>query len=1591
MGDAGGSRTTQTQQLGPTNQRMNDLRLDAAVEARQAAGWDTGRYAQTPEWLYMPSGLENTFLNQIQERTWQQGANPYESQAMINMDQALWNARGGATIANENATQRADSLGGTMSGLYGASQQQLAQMAPALWASQGAQNQALGQAQQNIAGMNQQVQNQLGQYDVNQGYGNALDYLGWGGQQLGGFGQQANAFNQFGMNQFTGGQQYLAQLLGNTIAGAGAQTGNIIGQQGGILQYGNQGAENIAQNLRGLEQMGGTWGNAIGQNAMNLAGYGAADQYASDLAAQGAGAGQQDWLNQQLGNYGAWGGQRLSELSGQLGGNLQQNTPEAQAWAYLNQAGGPGQSQNIMNSLLGLQQMGIAGSQSIGQQAAQYGAGWNNADTTGNDWLSQAMGPGYTPQIMAQQQQQLQQAQQQGAGVVQGLQAGMNQNAMDITGLGGLDQAMQAGLTPQILQQLQQAQQQAQQTGAGITQGLQGQMGQNAFETMGQAGLTEAMQAGLTPEIRAMIRQQQQQAQAGQTAIGNQLQQGQQQNAFETGGLGSLQAAQQAGYTPEIMAQINAQRQQALQQQQGISQGIQGAMGQTGYEQFGMQNLEAATGAGMTPQIQQALAALTQRGDQGSLAIRDRLIQALGPNAMEASGNQAFTGAGGDLGMAGINQTVANQLAQGTAAGQGIAGQIQAGQALTPQEQAAQAQLQQAYADQGMTGINQQLAQMNLQSGQQAQQIRDRLQANMGLTGFEQWGQEQFNRATNPDQQLAAARGYLENVVGGELANRLQQGGLGGVRSGAYGEDLARAGADLILPILQQTQQLQGQAGAAGLQAGAGLRQAGVQTGGIEQGLLGQLQQGGLGAAQVGAGMLGDVRAAQTAAGQAGLASEAQRRAAGVQGAGVQAGILGQLLQTGLGGQQLAGQMSEAQRQALTSQGQAQLAAGAQQRAAGVQAGGIEANMLDTLQRTGLGGQQLMGELERARQATQLGAGQAGLQAGEAYRQAGLAGAGINANMLGQLIQQGTAGTGQMSDLERARQATALGAGQAQLQAGEAQRQAGVQGAGIQAGLLGQLLQTGATGTNAMTDLERARQATALGVGQTGMQAGEALRQAGLQGAGIQRDLLGQLMQQGTAGAGIQSDLERARQATALGVGQAGLQAGDWLRQAGIAGAGVQSNLIGQLLQGSGAAAGTAADLERARQATQLGAGQAQYQQAQNLRESALGAGRLQADMLGQLLQTGTQGQQIASQMDIAQRQAQLGIGQAGLQQGEALRRAGLDTGALNAQMMQDYMQFGLGSTGLSADMANQQRQAQMQQAALAQQRAQDIRGGGLQAAGLQGDLLNQLLQTGTAGQQINAGLLGQNLQAGLGATGQQADMMQALLGAGVQGAGMQADFNQTMTNNLMNQALQARQMEAGLTGQMLGTAADIYGTRAGAGQAGLNALANIYGTNVGAQTALSGQALGAQSDWQRALNQYAGMGLESQGQFINQLGQQQGRYLDYGLGQQEANLGLLQAANQQGAMGLELGGALDQRNMENLQAAYQAAGISTGRVPQYEAWGRDADTLYTLLTGLPVSTSGRTTQKTANERDWLDFALNSVGTIAGAAAGAMT
>lgn len=66
--------------------------------------------------------------------------------------------------------------------------------------------------------------------------------------------------------------------------------------------------------------------------------------------------------------------------------------------------------------------------------------------------------------------------------------------------------------------------------------------------------------------------------------------------------------------------------------------------------------------------------------------------------------------------------------------------------------------------------------------------------------------QQAMNQWTNPEAQIAAAQDYFSKIAGPTIANNLTASGLG--RSGAQGEAMALGGAQLALPIAQQTQML---------------------------------------------------------------------------------------------------------------------------------------------------------------------------------------------------------------------------------------------------------------------------------------------------------------------------------------------------------------------------------------------------------------------------------------------------------------------------------------------------------------------------------------------------------------------------------------------------------------------------------------------------------------------------------------------------------------------------------------------------------------------------------------------------------------
>lgn len=88
---------------------------------------------------------------------------------------------------------------------------------------------------------------------------------------------------------------------------------------------------------------------------------------------------------------------------------------------------------------------------------------------------------------------------------------------------------------------------------------------------------------------------------------------------------------------------------------------------------------------------------------------------------------------------------------------------------------------------------------------------------------YETQGLQTMGQAADPQLQLAAGRDYLEQIASPELKNYYTSVGQG--RSGAIGEGLARAGAGIALPILQQSTQNQMQLG--GTQLGYG----GIQRG----------------------------------------------------------------------------------------------------------------------------------------------------------------------------------------------------------------------------------------------------------------------------------------------------------------------------------------------------------------------------------------------------------------------------------------------------------------------------------------------------------------------------------------------------------------------------------------------------------------------------------------------------------------------------------------------------------------------------------------------------------------------------------------
>lgn len=117
-------------------------------------------------------------------------------------------------------------------------------------------------------------------------------------------------------------------------------------------------------------------------------------------------------------------------------------------------------------------------------------------------------------------------------------------------------------------------------------------------------------------------------------------------------------------------------------------------------------------------------------------------------------------------------------------------------------------------------------------------QIAARLQGSLG--SLNQNLQGQVGGYVDPSAAIAAGKDYFQQIAAPEIQNNLTASGLG--RSGAMAEALARGGAQIALPIAQQTQQL----GVNSALNMAALQQAGL----LNQGAL--QQQGGAQAGQLG-------------------------------------------------------------------------------------------------------------------------------------------------------------------------------------------------------------------------------------------------------------------------------------------------------------------------------------------------------------------------------------------------------------------------------------------------------------------------------------------------------------------------------------------------------------------------------------------------------------------------------------------------------------------------------------------------------------------------------------------------------------------
>jgi hypothetical protein len=267
--------------------------------------------------------------------------------------------------------------------------------------------------------------------------------------------------------------------------------------------------------------------------------------------------------------------------------------------------------------------------------------------------------------------------------------------------------------------------------------------------------------------------------------------------------------------------------------------------------------------------------------------------------------------------------------------------------------------------------------------------------------------------------------------------------------------------------------------------------------------------------------------------------------------------------------------------------------------------------------------------------------------------------------------------------------------------------------------------------------------------------------------------------------------------------------------------------------------------------------------------------------------------------------------------------------------------------------------------------------------------MLGQLLQSGVQGQGINADVLGQLMQSGVAGQGVNANMAQALMGGGLQGIGMGTDFTQNMAQNLMGANTANQNILGGLAGDTLGAQTQAFGIRQQDQNAALSALASMYGSQLGAQTDLANIGMSGANQWMGNMADIYGTQAAGESNWMNQLGLQQDRALDYSLGLQQNNLGMLGAANDQAAMRMGFGGQMEGREMDRINAALQAAGV--GRMSNLENLLRESDYVQSIITGLPVSNQARMYQTTRNERDWAQFGGQMLGTVIGAVAGGVT